>query len=166
MVTECTRAAEAVNRETKQLNPEPVTAHQLIISKQSKQAGKYHRSGKQGHTETNCIHRDKCCHYCQNVGHLSLAGIQRKQDSKAKEHKNQNRKTRCTYTVDAMMSISSDEEFNTKHNHVYHTAGSQGHIKKSTTTLTSDGVKTLMEIDTGAECSTTPFSLHKEWLVT
>ena len=37
MDTECTRAVEAVNKETKQLNPEPVAAHQL--SKQSKQAG-------------------------------------------------------------------------------------------------------------------------------
>ena len=164
MATGCARAAEAVNRDTKQLNPEPVAAHQL--SKQSKQAGKYQRCGKQGHTETNCIHRDKCCHYCQNVGHLSLACIQRKQDSKAKERKNQNRKTHCTYTVDAMMSISSDEEFDTKHNHMYHTTGSQGHIKKLMTTLTSDGVKTLMKIDTGAECSTIPFSLHKENLVT
>ena len=65
-----------------------------------------------------------------------------------------------------MMSISSDEDFDIKHNHVYHTAGSQGHIKKLMTTLTLDGVKTLMEIDTGAEYSTIPFSLHKEYLVT
>ena len=69
--TERARAAETVNRETKQLNPEPVATHQL--SKQSKQAGKCHRCGKQGHTGANCIHRDKRCHYCKKVGHLSSA---------------------------------------------------------------------------------------------
>ena len=128
--TERARAAETVNRETKQLNPEPVATHQL--SKQSKQAGKCHRCGKQGHTGANCIHRDKRCHYCKKVGHLSSACLQRKQDPKTREHKSQKKKAHSTHEVDIMMSNSSDEEFDAKHNHVYHTAGSQGRIKKLT----------------------------------
>ena len=63
-----------------------------------------------------------------------------------------------------MMLNSSDEEFDAKHNHVYHSAGSQGQIKKLMTTRTLDGVEILMEIDTGAEYSTIQFSLHKEEL--
>ena len=143
--TEYARADEAVNRKTKQLNPESVATHQL--SKQSKEAGKCHRCSKQSHTGANCIHKNKCCHYCKKVGHLSSACIQRKQDSKAREHKSQKKKAHSTHEADAMTSSSSDEEFDAKHNHVYHTAGSQGHIKKMTTTLTLDGVDILMEID-------------------
>ena len=55
------RAAEAVNRETKQLNPKLVATHQL--SKQSNQAGKCHRFGKQGHTGANHVRRGKHYHY-------------------------------------------------------------------------------------------------------
>ena len=160
VATECAKAAEAVNRETKQLNPEPVATHRL-----NKQTGKCHRCGKQGHTGANCIHRNKCCHYCKNVGHLSSVCVQRKQDAKIKEHKKQKKKAHPTHRIDATTSNSSDEEeFDARHNHVYHTAGSQDCIKKLTTTLSLDGVEILMEIDTGAEHSTIPFSLYKEKL--
>ena len=87
VATERAKAAEAVNRETKQLNPEPVATHQL-----NKQTGKCHRCGKQGHTGANCIHRNKCCHYCKKVGHLSSVRVQRKQDAKIKEHKNKRKR--------------------------------------------------------------------------
>ena len=160
VATEHAKAAEAVNRETKQLNPEPVVTHQL-----SKQTGKCHRCGKQGHIGANCIRRDKRCHYCKKVGHLSSACIQRKQDAKTKEHKKQKKKANPTHRIDVTTSSSSDEEeFDARHNHVYHTAGCQDRIKKLTTTLTLDGVEILMEIDTGAKRSTIPFSLYKEKL--
>ena len=71
------------------------------------------------------------------------------------------KKIRQTHGIDATISNSSDEEFDARHNHAYHTAGSQGIIKKLTTTLRLDGFEILMEIDTGTEHSTIPFSLYK-----
>ena len=92
VATERARAAEVVNRETKQLNPDPAPTHQM--SRHPKQPVKCHRCEKQGHTGANCIHRDKRCHYCKKVGHLSSACTQRKKDSKSqkeqKPHKGKN----------------------------------------------------------------------------
>ena len=69
VATDKAKAAEAINREAKQMNPDPVPIHQL--SRQMKQTMECHRCDKQGHTGASCIHKDKCCHYCKKLGHLS-----------------------------------------------------------------------------------------------
>ena len=62
--------------------------------------------------------------------------MQIKQDSKTREHKCQKKKAHSACKVDAMTSSSSDEEFDAKRNHMYHTARSQGCVNKLMTTLT------------------------------
>ena len=65
--------------------------------------------------------------------------------------------------VDAVTSESEEEVFDTSQNHVHHN-GCRGHTKKLTTTLLLNIVEIQMEIDTGAELSTIPYSVYKEKL--
>lgn len=74
------------------------------------------------------------------MGHLSPPCIERKQHLNTKEHKSQ-KNGHSTHRVNEMTSSSIDGEFDAKHiiitMHVYQmdTAGSQGCVKKLTTTL-------------------------------
>ena len=137
------------------------------MSKHNKQKITCHRCGKQGHTGAKCIHKDKRCHYCNKVGHLSSVCTLKKKDARSGKEKSKCGKVHPTHTLDAAEasdSSESEEEFDAKHNHVHHAAGTRSHTKKLTTTLLLDGIEILMEVDTGAELSTIPFSHFKEKL--
>ena len=69
-------------------------------------------------------------------------------------------KQRKTHLVDVQVDSDSfsDEAFDTSHNHVHH-SGCHGRMKKLTTKLLLNGTEIRMEIDTGAELSTIPFSV-------
>ena len=142
IATERAKAAETVNRETQQLNPDPAPVNHL--RKPSRQPLECHRCGKQGHTGATCLHKDKRCNYCKKLEASRLAG---RQSKKKKAH--------STHMMEAVTSDSSSEEFDAKHNHVFHASGTRNHSKKLTTTLLLDDVEILMEVDTGA---TIPFS--------
>ena len=72
--------------------------------------------------------------------------MQIKQDSKTREHKRQKKKAHSACKVDAMTSSSStsDEEFDAKLNHIYHTARSQGCVNKMMITLTLEECLSLV----------------------
>jgi len=99
VATEHAKAAEAVNRETRQLNPDPASTHQM--SKHSKQKITCHRCGKQGHTGAKYIHKDKRYHYCNKVGHLSSVCTLKKKDARTGKEKSQHGKDHPTHTLDA-----------------------------------------------------------------
>lgn len=81
VATDRAKAAEAITQEAKQINPDPVSTHQL--SKQTKQTMECHSCSKPGHTGANCTHKDKRCHYCKKVRHLSSACTVKKKDSRS-----------------------------------------------------------------------------------
>ena len=163
IATERAKAAETVNRETQQLNPDPAPVNHL--RKSPRQPLECHRCGKQGYTGATCLHKDKHCNYCKKLGHLSAACKKRQADLQSgKGQQPKKKKAHSTHNMEAVTSDSSPEEFDAKHNHVFHASGTQSHSKKLTTTLLLDGVEMLMEVDTGAELSTIPFSQFKEKL--
>ena len=162
MASERARAAEAASREAQQLNP-AVETHQL-----SQHGSHCHRCGKHGHTGATCIHKDKRCHYCKKVGHLSsVCGRKKSETTKTtppyKDKKSS--KQRKTHLVDVQVDSDSfsDEAFDMSHNHVHH-SGCHGRTKKLTATLLLNSTEIRMEIDTGAELSTIPFSVYQEKL--
>ena len=65
--------------------------------------------------------------------------------------------------MDADTSESEEEAFDTSHNHVHHN-DCRGRTKKLTTTLLLNNIEIRMEIDTGAELFTIPYSVYKEKL--
>ena len=161
MASEKARATETATRETQQLNPSPATAHNLAQHRRGK-ASECHRCGKAGHTGDDCIHKDKRCHYCKKVGHLSSVCFKKKSEARASK-KDPKNKRREANMVDVDTSGSDEEAFDTSHNHVHHN-GCHGRTKKLTTTLLLNCVEVEMEIDTGAELSTIPYSVYKEEL--
>ena len=157
IATERAKAAETVNRETQQLNPDPTPINDL--HKPSRQLLECHRCGKQGHTGATCLHKDKHCNYCKKLRHLEAVCKKKLVDLQSNNGwQSKKTKTRSTRIMEAVTSDSSSEEFDAKHNHVFSASGTRNHSKKLTTTLLLDDVEILMEVDTGAELSMIPFS--------
>ena len=150
IATERAKAAETVNRETQQLNPDPAPVNHL--RKPSRQPLECHRCGKQGHTGATCLHKDKHYNYCKKLGHLEAVCKKKLADlQSSKGWQSKKKKAHSTHMMEAVTSDSSSEEFDAKHNHVFHASGTRNHYKKLTTTLLLDDVEILMEVDTGAE---------------
>ena len=145
IATERAKEAETVNRETQQLNPDPAPVNHL--RKPSRQPLEFHRCGKQGRTGATCLHKDKRCSYCKKLGHLKAVCKKKLADlQSSKGRQSKKKKAHSTHTMEAVItSDSNSEEFDAKHNHVFHASGTRNHSKKLTTILLLDDVKILME---------------------
>ena len=89
--------------------------------------------------------------------------IVKKQSESRKDKKMSKRKTHLVEAPVDSDSYSDEEAFDTSHNHVHHSGG-RGRMKKLTTLLMLSYTEIQLEIDTGAELSTIPFSVYREKL--
>ena len=109
-----------------------------------------------GHIGATCIHKNKRCHACGKLDHLSSVCWHNQQQKPARQRSQKASKNRSksTDTMQATMDSSSDKDFDTNQLHIHNT--SKSHTDKLTTVLAVSGVKVELEVDTGQRCEPCP----------
>ena len=154
-------AAEVVTHEAKAMQ-EPFQGTAEELHKLSIEFKCYH-CGKQGHSATECKHKNTKCHLCLKVGHL--ARVCQSAARKSKFQKDAGTKTskptqkrggiKLVQVEDSSSGSSSED-----HLHSIFQLGKTS--TKYMVTVGINGILVDMEIDSGAERSTVPKSLFEE----
>ena len=159
------RASEAVHKETESMQVVRREADKLAMDGDTNvvySKATCYRCGKQGHSATDCKFKTAKCHTCQKTGHLARVCLSRR------KHDHSNRPERASRNRDnAVLQLQDDDSSSSS-------SSAEGHLhtifqlgkgtRKLLVSVYINGVKLVMEIDSGAERTTIPWSIFQDSL--
>ena len=155
------RAAEAVYKETLAIKGSTSNAetHSIRLAKAC------NRCGKTDHMAVNCKFKTAKCHFCQKIGHLARVCMAKNRNkppvrTDATQAKAETKKPKNDVhqleTVDPELTDSSSED-----DHLHTILQLGGKSDKFLYTATINGIEVEMELDSGADRSTVPWTLFQ-----
>ena len=155
------QAMEAVAKETGTmragtLDPAPVDSNTHAIS-----YGPCYRCGYKGHPASSCRFKTAKCHICQKTGHLARVCRSKRQTEPGKKPKSESRgKVGVHQLQDEIATDDSSDSDGGLHN-IFQLSNP---VDKFIVSVTINGVKVDMEVDSGAQRSAVPWCLFQEQL--
>ena len=159
------RASEAVHKETESMQVVRRETEKLAMDGDTNvvySKATCYRCGKQGHSATDCKFKTAKCHTCQKAGHLARVCLSRR------KHDHSNRPERASRNRGkAVLQLQDDDSSSSS-------SSAEGHLhtifqlgkdtRKFLVSVYINGVKLVMEIDSGAERTTIPWSIFQDSL--
>jgi len=158
------RVAEVVLKEMEEMQAakrEPAESYSTIGATTTGKSTKLvcYRCGDHGHVAPDCRFKKAKCYACQKVGHLARVCRSKNKSEASKTQKSRNIRGHVVYQLrDNSDNDSSAEEY-------LHSIFQLGNnSQKFIITVTINGVELKMEVDSGAEHSTIPWSVFQKKL--
>ena len=154
------RAAEVVRKETEGMqvvrnNPERLPIDGETNTVYTKPA--CYRCGKQGHSAADCKFKTAKCHVCQKTGHLARVCLSRQRTTLT----GKSSKARRTRGND-IHQLQENDSSSSAEGHLHTICQLGDTTRKFTVPVCINGVKIEMEVDSGAERTTMPWSIYQE----